>query len=309
MPTSFYSNGKLLLTGEYAILDGAKGLALPTKFGQYLSLTHSDSENFIWNSLDENDAVWFSSEFSKNRLETIHTSDPEVAHRLSQILVAAKKLNPLFSPTTDEVNDVETKVTFPRDWGLGTSSTLIYLLAKWADVDPFQLQFATFGGSGYDIACAGAAGPILYKKENGAASFEPCVFAPPFVSQLYFVFLGKKQNSREGIQQYRTETKKGKAAGRVAEISDLTGQFLKENTLTGFEKLIVEHEELVGSVIGALRAKTLYFNDYWGQIKSLGAWGGDFVLATSDRPPEETRRYFNEKGFGVFIPYKDMALI
>jgi mevalonate kinase len=29
---NFYSNGKLLLTGEYLVLDGAKSLALPTKF-------------------------------------------------------------------------------------------------------------------------------------------------------------------------------------------------------------------------------------------------------------------------------------
>ena len=31
---TFYSNGKLLITGEYVVLDGAKALALPTKFGQ-----------------------------------------------------------------------------------------------------------------------------------------------------------------------------------------------------------------------------------------------------------------------------------
>ena len=27
----FYSHGKLLITGEYAVLDGAKAIALPTK--------------------------------------------------------------------------------------------------------------------------------------------------------------------------------------------------------------------------------------------------------------------------------------
>jgi hypothetical protein len=38
MQKTFYSNGKLLITGEYLILDGAKGLALPTKMGQNLSV-------------------------------------------------------------------------------------------------------------------------------------------------------------------------------------------------------------------------------------------------------------------------------
>ena len=33
---TFYSNGKLLLTGEYVVLDGAKALAVPTRFGQNL---------------------------------------------------------------------------------------------------------------------------------------------------------------------------------------------------------------------------------------------------------------------------------
>ena len=33
---SFESRGKILLTGEYAILDGAKGIAIPTKFKQTL---------------------------------------------------------------------------------------------------------------------------------------------------------------------------------------------------------------------------------------------------------------------------------
>jgi len=32
-------------------------------------------------------------------------------------------------------------------------------------------------------------------------------------------------------------------------------------------------------------------------MKSLGAWGGDFVLATSQASEEETRKYFGQKGF------------
>ena len=39
---NFYSNGKLLLTAEYLVLDGAKALALPTKFGQDLEVKKID---------------------------------------------------------------------------------------------------------------------------------------------------------------------------------------------------------------------------------------------------------------------------
>ena len=38
MEQNYYSNGKLLLTGEYVVLDGAKALAVPTKFGQLLNI-------------------------------------------------------------------------------------------------------------------------------------------------------------------------------------------------------------------------------------------------------------------------------
>ena len=34
----FYSNGKLLISGEYFVLDGAKCLALPCKKGQLLKI-------------------------------------------------------------------------------------------------------------------------------------------------------------------------------------------------------------------------------------------------------------------------------
>ena len=39
---TFYSNGKLLLTGEYLVLNGAVALAIPTKFGQTLTIPASE---------------------------------------------------------------------------------------------------------------------------------------------------------------------------------------------------------------------------------------------------------------------------
>ena len=55
------------------------------------------------------------------------------------------------------------------------------------------------------------------------------------------------------------------------------------------------------------RAKMLYFSDFWGEVKSLGAWGGDFVLVTSDRSLETTRAYFQERGFEQFFRYQDFT--
>jgi len=47
------------------------------------------------------------------------------------------------------------------------------------------------------------------------------------------------------------------------------------------------------------------FEDFDGVIKSLGAWGGDFVLAVSKENPTG---YFKERGFEVVIPYSEMIL-
>ena len=303
MPTSFYSNGKLLLTGEYAILDGAKGLALPTKFGQYLSLSHSESENFIWNSLDENDAVWFSSEFSKNRLETIHTSDPEVAHRLSQILVAAKKLNPLFSPNTDEVNAVETKVTFPRDWGLGTSSTLIANIASWAEINPYELLEATFGGSGYDIACATHKTPITYQRNGFSPNIQEVNFKPNFEDRLFFVYLNEKKNSRDAITSYRNLN--FNKTELLSTINNITDKILSCTSLKEFEHLLNQHEKILSKTLQVPTIKSTLFADYSHTIKSLGAWGGDFVLAIGT---EEDMVYFKNKGYHTVLPYQKMIL-
>ena len=58
-----YSNGKLLLTSEYLVLDGAKALAIPTKFGQDLIVQKIKEPSLIWESFDVENNCWFSAEF------------------------------------------------------------------------------------------------------------------------------------------------------------------------------------------------------------------------------------------------------
>ncbi|MBK8562256.1 MAG: GHMP kinase [Saprospiraceae bacterium] len=317
--THFHAHGKLLLTAEYFVLDGALALALPVRLGQALDcgLRIADyglggQETLHWRSLDEKGECWFEAKFALENFNFSEATDPAIAERLQKILQEARKLNPAFLHGPNcQLPTANCQLEFPRLWGLGTSSTLIYLVAKWAEIDPFELSTRTFGGSGYDIACAGADGPILYRLESGKPQFERCDFNPPFRNSLYFIYLGKKQDSREGIKNYRQTVDGGRwtvLPELVAKVTVLTRRFLAAQTLSEFEGLIREQEALVAETIGLPRAKSLFFNDFWGEVKSLGAWGGDFVLATSDRPAEETRRYFNEKGFEVFLPYNDLIL-
>jgi mevalonate kinase len=194
---------------------------------------------------------------------------------------------------------------FPREWGLGTSSTLIAALARWAGADAYGVLADTLGGSGYDLACAYAEGPILYRLAGGKPTVEAATFEPTFADQLYLVYLGKKQNSRLGIQRYR-ERAQGQT-NWTAEISQLTQAFLSTPTLADLEMVIGAHEHLVAQALGLGRAKDLYFKGFWGEIKSLGAWGGDFVLATSARAEAETRLFFQERGFSVCLPWRDVV--
>lgn len=300
-----HANGKLLLSSEYFVLDGALALALPTAKGQNFSIETIEGTGTIqWKSFDEKETLWFEGVFSINNFEVISTSDAEISNRLTQILTACSQLNHSFLKNISGVT-IESHLTFPKNWGLGTSSTLIYSIAKWAEVDPFSLLEKTFGGSGYDIACAGAKSNILYSKSNGIAKWEPCEFDPSFKDQLYFIFLEKKQNSREGIAHYR---KIAERTTFISQFTDLTKKLLITQNLSNFEDLIDQHEDLISSILHLPKVKELHFKDYWGSIKSLGAWGGDFILATSNRSAEDTQAYFNQKGFSTFLKYQDLIL-
>ena len=297
----FYSNGKLLLSGEYLILDGATGLALPTLFGQELDVESTDHENTLrWASIDEKGAMWFEANYSLPELTLIRfEGDINVAETLKKILLQAKRTNTVFLNNSNGIH-VTTKLSFPRNWGLGTSSTLINNIAQWAKVDAFDLLFNSFGGSGYDIACAQYDQAITYQLKKGVPSVETVVFDPSFKDQLYFVHLNKKQISSESISAYKSNKADEKAIQRISEISK---NILTVNSISDFNTLLKEHESILSIILREEPVQQRLFSDFKGQIKSLGAWGGDFILATGDK---STPDYFSQKGYQTVIPYTSM---
>ncbi len=302
MEKEFYSNGKLLLSGEYAILDGALGLAIPTSYGQSLHVTPTSSGFLEWSSFDENKNIWFSAKFDLANLNVVSTSDETIAKTLVTLLLEANTQNPLLLTDSDGFQ-IETRLTFPKVWGLGTSSTLINNLAQWARVDAYQLLWNAFGGSGYDIACAQHNSPITYQLKDGEPNVEEINFAPNFKNSLFFVHLNQKQSSKEAIANYREQ--QFDKSELVKSISSITQKMIDASTLSGFEVLMEEHEALLSEVLHLKPIKQQLFPDYFGMIKSLGAWGGDFVLATGD---DKTISYFKSKGYNTVIPYSKMVL-
>lgn len=301
MKKQFYSNGKLLLTGEYVVLDGATGLSLPTVYGQDLTIKTELFKEIKWKSLDHEKSIWFSDEFDLKNLQSMSQNPNQISNMMSHILLEARKLNPSFL-SKETGFEIHTHLNFPRNWGLGTSSTLINNISKWAEVNPFQLLERTFGGSGYDIAAAQHNQPILYTKSHNNIEITPVLLQWEFTNNIFFIYLNKKQNSRTGIAHYRKTKPNHNILQRISEISK---HIYKVTELDEFELLLKEHEQLISKSVNLPTLQSKLFSDYPGTVKSLGAWGGDFFLATGNK---EEMVYFKEKGFDVIISFQDMVL-
>lgn len=302
MNQKYYSNGKLLFTGEYLVLDGANALAFPTKFGQSMSVTKINEPKIIWKSFNCNDKIWLHYEFLINEIELPQNKIGDEKDRLISILREVKKLNPKFLNGTNGYSII-TKLDFAINWGLGSSSTLISNISKWANVDPFKLLEVTFGGSGYDIAAAQRNVPILYTKTPNEYHIKGLSINWGFTNQIFFVHLNKKQNSRNGIFNYQKLMNNNQEV--IGRINELTKTICHCQSLLEFELVIDEHEQLISTIIQQKTVKELLFNDYNGSIKSLGAWGGDFILATGS---QKNWNYFKEKGFKTILSFKKMIL-
>ena len=157
----FYSNGKLLITGEYFVLNGALSLALPTVYGQYLEINDNDSNLINWTSYNKNREIWFKCELDKDSLKVKYSSSKEVSEIIKELISFIRKKESNFLKSNGSI--INTELTFDKDWGLGSSSTLINNLSKFAGVDPYELNTKFFNGSGYDIACAESNSSLLYR--------------------------------------------------------------------------------------------------------------------------------------------------
>jgi len=301
--TRYYSHGKLLISGEYLILEGAIGLAVPTVQGQDLVVEQTDTGRLHWKSVDENEKTWFTAEFDLEDFELLrHSGDERVGGQLQRILRTARKMNSRFL-IASEGCQVRTALEFSRNWGLGSSSTLVNNIAKWADRNPFRLLFDSFGGSGYDIACANSEKPLFYRLEGKQPKAYQVDFDPSFKKNLFFVYLNVKQSSKASIAQFQEVQDFDDQT--LDHISAISKELVRCGNQKDFNLLLEEHERIMGSVLGETPIHQRYFEDFPGQIKSLGAWGGDFVLASTETDP---RDYFRKKGFKTVIPYDKMVL-
>jgi hypothetical protein len=137
--------------------------------------------------------------------------------------------------------------------------------------------------------------------------FEPVTFSPSFADRVLFVYQGNKQDSAEGIKKYKNRNSEPDSE-TIAAASLLTERMLHATDLDEFEKVMSEHEHLISNLIGVPTLKQSRFGDLVGEVKSLGAWGGDFCMLTWREDPALLSAYLKSKGAKIWFNFNDIVL-
>ena len=301
--SDFFSNGNLIITGEYFVLTGAKALAVPLKYGQQMLVTclRNDKSSLLWKATEQG-KPWFNANFNSENLNIIDANNDDIALGLQKLLSAVLELKPLLF--SDKFTfEFSCDIQFSTSWGWGSSATLISNIANWAGIDPFQLNKQVSSGSGYDIAASNSATPILYQLSDSKYELTPIPFNPLFKANIYFIYLGRKQKTSTSIEK-NLEYVRHKNMAPI--ITLLTERIANEDNIEEFVRCIVEHEIIVSKTLKIPRVKSEYFNDFDGEIKSLGAWGGDFAMVVSQLPKKYITNYFRNKGLETFFGFDEI---
>ncbi|NML69407.1 30S ribosomal protein S6 [Chryseobacterium sp. RP-3-3] len=297
--SGIFSPGKLMLTSEYFAIDGALVLAVPTKLGQEFFFEENDDEKSLifWKAYHQN-KLWLEAVIDYQNWQVLETNIPSGAEFILKTLKNVQQLSQIKFKNNFTYH-LKTNLQFPSDYGLGSSSTLMNNLAEWAAVDPFHLNSISLGGSGYDIAVAKEKSAILFRSKP-EISYEKADFNPVFKNELIFIHLNQKQDSREGINFYKS---KPKSQILVDEFSDITKKVLLCSELENFSELMMIHEQKISKFLEIPTVKEKFFTDCPVFVKSLGAWGGDFVMSAKF---DGYKDYFWGKGFNTVFQWSDI---
>jgi mevalonate kinase len=317
-PRHFYSRGKLLIAGEYLILSGSSGLGVPVSRGQWLKWTGKEGGNTLEWITTVKGRQWFRAVFTESGYSVMTSTDYKKARLIRNLLVRASEL----SVTGPLCGRIETRLDFDPAWGLGSSSSLISNIAYLFDVDPFILHFAVSKGSGYDIACARSDVPVLYRLDFApeghrvnkggysgsslcpAPVYGPVDFNPVFQDRLFFAWTGKKQDSARQVHKYLSADRKDNPY--INEVTRIITGIVKAGNIQDFNLLLHEHDRIISLVLDKRPVNETMFKGFPGYVKSLGAWGGDFVMVSWEDSPDELMRQLKQKGIDIVFSYREL---
>lgn len=293
----YFSNGKLILMGEYAVMHGADAVCLPLKTGQKLIASPSADGQIHWKWMYRNDVL---SSFSLNAgsLDVLHNEKGDSTWSI-KLLQLIRQSSPGFMK---EGGTLEFINLFPAEWGLGSSSTTIASLCRMAGVSPYDINFSLMGGSGADIAAASAKKWFLYRKQQQQAQVWELPFPYSFGENTFFIYSGKKQATASHLISKNLDTNNPVWLG----INSYIYQYIMASSLPELMQVIHDHEN---KIAGAISMSPIgnFFPDFRGKVKSLGAWGGDFFMAISQQNEDYIKTYFQEKGYNTIFSWDEMT--
>lgn len=284
---------------------GARALAVPLKPGQQMKVGLTEERGRIRWSAKVLGNDWFQAVLTLPDLEILHTNDRPVARNLAKVLKVCARMKPDYF-RGDLGYAIESRLEFDIRWGLGSSSSLVSNLAWWLDLDPFDLYRKLYSGSGYDVLTARAKKPVLFQLLHNKPDVREVDFYPPFRDSLFFVYLGEKSDSQESVGKFKTDAVFG--GKEIAEVSEITDRMTFCTEIRDFIRLMAWHEEILSAILLRPPVGKSRFEDFPGGVKSLGAWGGDFVMVASGHPESVVRAYFQSKGLEVIFRYADLVL-
>lgn len=267
-------------------------------------MKETDTGRIEWTANNSNGKPWLEVTMDSSSLSVITSNDPFKAEKLSMILQAAQSMSKSF-PKNGAI--IETQLDFPNEWGLGSSSTLLCNISKWLSIDAFSLHFKVSNGSGYDIAVGMKSTPLIYAVKNQSPVIEKVRFLPDFREHIYFVYLNQKQISDQEVAAYNELKRELSLNAVAASFSRLTASLLETKSLEQFEQQLSHHENMMSHILQRDTVKESLFQMYQGGIvKSLGAWGGDFVMITAQS--EGDLNYFIDKGYTTILKFDELIL-
>ncbi len=290
----YFAPGKLLLSGEYAVLDGAKAISCPSRQGQFLELHKTQHASTIeWQALTEDAYCWLKIVLTTQG-EILETNDLAKAELIRELLVDA------FNQNIPGGLRVISQLDFKREWGLGSSSTLIALLAAWAKKDAMELFFRHLTGSGYDVATALEKHPISYQLTAPYHAKWATIQLPSILKKTYFLYLGEKQISSTEVLRYDRLEKQPALVNAISRLSDALLSIQSDVELIDW---MAEHERITGLLIQQESHRNRRFSKLQGGFKSLGAWGGDFVWIM---PLANDLEYLKDLGYTDIFTFEQM---
>jgi mevalonate kinase len=313
----FWSPGKLMISGEYMVINGAKSLAVPTVLGQdlYFSFDSNRAGHTVqWASYIHGDIIWYSNQFNlEKNWEAAQQPQSERTAFIRSLLLAIAHYKPDFFKEKGTYT-FKTVLEFDPGWGLGSSSSLIGNLALLTDIQPFDLLFMSTlnQGSGYDVAVSYLSRPVVYQIENDTYHWATPISLEwdAFDQRCILVYLNRKQDSNQEIRKFKRKGEKKNQEEVIKSITEITEKLTETKEYNSFCSLLQQHEQMMSDILQTPCIKEELFPDFKGVIKSLGAWGGDFILACPEEDYETAEQYFRAKGydtlmnFGKMIEYK-----